>query len=138
MFFKIIYKLSRKIPGVSRVMKILYGCDIPRKTTIGKNVRFPHDGLGVVIHPNTVIGDNVTIQHHVTFGVNGFGNGDSPVVHDNVVLQPYSIIAGGIDIGENSVIGAGSVVLHDIPANTVFFNKREEFSRPRNERDYKK
>ena len=64
--FEFIYKLSRK----SVVMNSLfvYKCEIPRTAQIGSGVTFNHKGLGVVIHPNSQIEDNVYIEHHVCLG----------------------------------------------------------------------
>ena len=41
-----------------------------------------------------------------------------------MVINGYSCVLGSITIGDNSIIGAGSMVLHDVPMNTVFYNKR--------------
>lgn len=49
-------------------MRILFSCDISYKAKIGKGTSFPHDALGIIIHPNTVIGDNCKILHGVTIG----------------------------------------------------------------------
>lgn len=77
--------------------------------------------MGVVIHPLCRIGNNVCIQHHVLLGEK---NGtDAPTICDNVVINPYSIIIGDVTIGENSVIGAGSIVTKDVPANSVYYNQ---------------
>ena len=56
-----------------------------------------------------------------------------PVIGDNVVINPYTCICGNVKIGDNSVIGVGSLVLHDVPPNTVFYNVRQDFSHPRDE-----
>lgn len=120
-FFYRMFKLSRKSGIVNFLLKLLYSCDIPRKVRIGNNVVFPHNALGVVIHPDTLIGNNVCIQHHVLLGEkNGCG---APVINDNVVINPYSIIIGEVHIGKNCVIGAGSIVTKDIPDNCVYYNK---------------
>lgn len=51
---------------------------------------------------------------------------EAPIVRKNVVIGAYSIILGGIEIGEGALIGAGSLVLHDVPPHTIYYNKREE------------
>ena len=122
--FPYIFKLSRRIPGFSRVLKLLYKCDIPRRTNIGAGTRFGHDGFGVVIHPNTVIEENVFIQHHVTTGVRRTGDG-CPIIKNGASIGAYVIILGPVTIGENSTIGAGTLVTHDVPPNVIYTNKRE-------------
>ena len=84
---------------------------------------FGHNGAGVVIHPNTVIEENVFIQHHVTTGVRYQGDG-CPVLKKNCSIGAYAIILGPVEIGENAVIGAGAIVTHNVPANTIFYNKK--------------
>ena len=123
--FEVMYKISRVIPGFNKFMGMIYSCDIPRKAHIGKNVRLFHNALGVVINKNAVIGDNVTIYHHVTIGNNKV-SGEAPTIGDNVTLGSYAMVLGKISIGENTVIGAGSIVMHDVPANCTYYNKREE------------
>ena len=119
--FKQCFKLSRKIRIFNLILKYLYGCQISREVKMGKNITFPHNAMGVVIHPRTVIGDNVCIQHHVLCGEkNGI---EAPVICDNVIVNPYSIIIGKVTIGENSIIGAGSVVTKDVPPNSVYYNR---------------
>lgn len=64
--FSIIYKLSRKYNIASKILRLLFGCDIPTKALIGKNVAFLHAGLGTVVHQCSIIGDdcksNTTLQ----------------------------------------------------------------------------
>lgn len=130
--FKTLWKLSRKKKFFSKLLNVIYNCDIPQDVKFGENVRFPHGTLGIVIHPAAVIGDDVCIQHHVLIGQRN-GKENVPVIGNNVVINPYSCICGNVKIGDNSVIGVGSLVLHDVPENTVFYNKRVDFSRDREE-----
>lgn len=116
-----LYKLSRKSGLCCFLFNKVYKCDIPKNLNIGKEILFPHKALGVVIHPFSIIGNNVCIQHHVLIGEKN-GN-ECPIIEDNVVLNPYSIIIGNVHIGKNSVIGAGSIVTKDIPENCVYYGK---------------
>ena len=120
--FTALFRISRTVPGVDRIVKVIYKCDIPRKTQMGR-VTFGHNALGVVIHPQTKIGNNVFFQHHASTGVRWPGD-KLPVLQDNVRIGAYAILLGPITIGENSVIGAGSIVTHDVPANSIFYNKK--------------
>ena len=121
LLFGFLLKLSREVRIINPILSHRYGCEIPRRAKLGKDVHFPHRALGVVIHPFSVIGNNVCIQHHVLLGEK---NGtDAPTICDNVVINPYSIIIGDVTIGENSVIGGGSIVTKDVPANSVYYNQ---------------
>ena len=125
MLFNILFKLSRKSGVINFIFKRLYSCDIPRKVNFCgsyNSVSFPPNALGVVIHPNAKIGKNVCIQHHVLLGQKKT-NIDAPIIKDNVIINPYSIIIGKVIIGENSIIGAGSIVTKDVPANSIYYNK---------------
>lgn len=66
--FEIMYKLSRKSRVANKIFKMLYKCEIPNTARIGNRVTFNHNGLGVVIHPNSQIEDDVYIEHHVCLG----------------------------------------------------------------------
>ena len=100
-------------------MKIFFSCDIPYSTKIGKNTFFPHHGLGVVIHKGVCIGDNCIILQHTTIGEKK-GNAIVPIIGNNVYVGANSCIIGPILIGDNSVVGAGSVVVKNIPKNEVW------------------
>lgn len=104
------------------VLRILYRCDIPKNTKIGKNVNFAHRGLGTVINEGAVIGNNVSIQHHVTLER---GKQGCPVIHDNVTIGAYAFIMGNVEIPENTIIGAGTMILHDVTEPGIYINKRE-------------
>lgn len=95
--------------------KRLTGVDIHPGATIGKGVFIDH-GVGVVIGETCEIGDNVTIYQGVTLGGTGKQTGKRhPTVHNNVMISAGAKVLGAIDIGEGSKIGAGSVVLKDVP-----------------------
>ena len=109
--------------GGQQLLRLLYGCDIPRKAKIAKSVEFPHHALGVVIAPEVTIEENVTIQHHATIAVNA--HGQNPIIRKGVFIGAYALIIGDVEIGENSVIGAGTVVTKSVPANGVYVNRYE-------------
>lgn len=85
------------------------------------NTYFPHP-VGIVIHPKAQIGKNCTIFQNVTIGAGKYNkvrNSNVPLIEDDVTVYPNSVIIGGIKIGKNCTIGAGSIVLNDIPQNTI-------------------
>lgn len=73
----------------------------------------PHNGLGVVVHPNVIIGNNVTIRQNVTIG--GRNGSGLPIIMDNVEIGAGAVLLGDIIIGESARIGANAVVLTDTP-----------------------
>lgn len=85
-----------------------------------------------MINANAKIGNNVRILHHVTIGINKV-SGEAPVIEDGVTINSYAMILGKVVIGENSTIGAGSIVMHDIPPNTIYFNKRDTVIKQKHE-----
>lgn len=82
-----------------------------------------HSGKGCVIHEAVIIGNNVRIFHNVTIGCKWSGNTlekeYAPIIEDDVMIGAGAVILGNIKIGRNSIIGANSVVVHDIEPNTV-------------------
>lgn len=103
---------------VEIVMRILFGCDIPYNVTIGKNCHFAHNGLGVVIHPQVIIGDNCSIGQNVTIGGRS-GIKVVPKIGNNVLIGAGALILGPVTIGDNAKIGAGAIVVKDIPSGAV-------------------
>ncbi len=98
------------------------GCDISYTAQIGRNVSFPH-AIGIVIGDGVIIGNNVKIWQQVTFGSHGkLGEKlEYPIVKDNVKVFAGAKIIGGLIIGEDSVIGASSLVNKDVPPKSVAY-----------------
>ena len=93
------------------------GIEIHPGAQIGKGLFIDH-GHGVVIGETAVIGDNVTLYQGVTLGGTGKEKGKRhPTICDNVMISVGAKILGSFTIGENSKIGAGSVVLEEVPPN---------------------
>lgn len=93
------------------------GIEIHPGAIIGKGCFIDH-GNGVVIGETAVIGNNVTLYQGVTLGGTGKEKGKRhPCLKDNVMVGAGTRILGAITIGENTKVGAGSVVLEDIPDN---------------------
>lgn len=93
------------------------GIEIHPGATIGRGLFIDH-GSGVIIGETTIIGDNVTLYQGVTLGGTGKEQGKRhPTLEDNVMVSAGAKILGSFTIGENSKIGAGSVVLEEVPPN---------------------
>jgi serine O-acetyltransferase len=99
----------------SHVARFLTGIEIHPGATIGSRLFVDH-GLGVVIGETAEIGDDVTIYQGVTLGGTMLNKGKRhPTLRNGVVIGGGSEVLGNIVIGENSRVGAGSVVLRDVP-----------------------
>lgn len=114
--------VNKKIPFIPKVVSFLQrflfpSSDVSVTTKIGKDTVFPHRGVGVVIHKNAIIGDGVKISAHVIIG-GVKGHSGVPVIGNNVLLGAGSMILGNIHVGDDAIIGAGAVVTKDVPART--------------------
>lgn len=107
------------LPAVLKLVSRIFfpACDIPFTAKIGKNAYFPPRAIGVVIHENAVIGENARIQANVVIG--GKGQSGVPTIGNNVQIGANAVIVGGVEIGDNAIVGAGAVVLKDVPAACV-------------------
>lgn len=95
------------------------GIEIHPGAQIGSGFFIDH-GHGVIIGETTIIGDNVTLYQGVTLGGTGKETGKRhPTIEDNVMISAGAKILGSFTIGENSKIGAGSVVLNEVPPNST-------------------
>lgn len=99
--------------------RILTGVDIHPGAIIGEGLFIDH-ATGVVIGETCVIGNNVTLYQGVTLGGTGKEKGKRhPTVGNNVVVASGAKVLGSFTVGDNSKIGAGSVVLHEVPPNST-------------------
>ena len=93
------------------------GIEIHPGATIGKGFFIDH-GTGVIIGETTIIGDNVTLYQGVTLGGTGKETGKRhPTLEDNVMVSAGAKVIGSFTVGRNSKIGAGSVVIEEVPPN---------------------
>ncbi len=111
------YLLARILSNTNRFWT---GIEIHPGATIGKHCFIDH-GMGVVIGETAVVGDNVTLFQGVTLGGTGKEKGKKrhPTIKNRVVIGSGAKILGNITIGHDSVIGASSVVLANIPENAT-------------------
>lgn len=91
------------------------GVDILPRADIGGGCIVAH-GVGLVVGGYTVIGEDATLLHGVTFGEARFDEIDYPRVGDRVTVGAGATLLGGITVGDDAVIAAGAVVLTDVPA----------------------
>lgn len=100
---------------ISQISRFFTGVEIHPGAKIGRRFFIDH-GMGVVIGETCEIGDNVTIYQGVTLGGTGKEKGKRhPTLKNHVLVASGAKVLGAITIGEESKIGAGSVVLKDVP-----------------------
>lgn len=108
---------------VRNIIYLIANSYIPPSAKIGKGTVLAYGGIGVVIHANTVIGDDCVIGQNVTIGAaEGYASvvpNACPQIGNNCYIAAGAKILGGIVIGDNCQIGAGAVVLKSAPANSV-------------------
>ncbi len=99
----------------------ILGVELPFKTKVGRGLIIQH-GQGLVINDATIIGQNCTLRNNCTIGIKVDSRGNksnAPTLGNNVNLGAHVIIIGPVNIGDNVIIGAGAVVVKDVPSNSV-------------------
>jgi serine O-acetyltransferase len=104
---------------ISQISRFFTGIEIHPGAQIGRRFFIDH-GMGVVIGETCIIGNDVTIYQGVTLGGTGKERGKRhPTLEDHVLVATGAKILGSITIGRNSKVGAGSVVLQNVPPNAT-------------------
>lgn len=129
---RIARSLNRPIVGRVAVRLLhLLGVDIPRNITGIETVRLPHWSAGLVVHPNTVLGNSVTLMQGVTIGRSDqfldrsqLASGGGVVLDENVYVGAGAVVlfrsGETLTVGKRSLIGANSVVTRSIPAGEIW------------------
>ncbi|KZE14006.1 serine O-acetyltransferase EpsC [Priestia aryabhattai] len=140
LFYRVSHFLfKKKIPLIplflTRIIQIVYSIDIDYKAQIEGGCCIVH-GVGLVIGSGVVIGKNSKLYHGVTLGVsNSENNKDGfPYVGENVLIGAGAKVLGKVKIGDNSKIGANSVVLKDVPKNCIAFGIPAQYKESKNKR----
>ena len=103
----------------ANVMKVATGVEIHPAARIGRGLFIDH-GAGVVIGETAEVGDDVTMYQGVTLGGTGFARGKRhPTIGHEVMIGSGAKLLGPIEVGDRCKIGANSVVIHDVPANST-------------------
>ena len=104
---------------ISQLSAHFTGLEIHPGAKIGRGLFIDH-GHGVVIGETAILGDNVTLYQGVTLGGTGKEHGKRhPTIGNNVMISAGAKVLGSFTVGDNSKIGAGSVVLHEVPPNST-------------------
>lgn len=111
-----LYTFSRMI---SQIARLLTGIEIHPGATIGRRLFIDH-GMGIVIGETCEIGDNVTLYQGVTLGGTGKEKGKRhPTIGNHVLIASGAKVLGSMKIGDYSKVGAGSVVLQEVPPHST-------------------
>jgi serine acetyltransferase len=101
------------------VTELIIGTEIDWRCKIGPSATVYH-GFGLVIHGGAVIGSGVILRHGVTIGVKATnGSIAAPILGDDVDVGASAIILGDVKVGDGAVIGAGSVVIRNVPSRAT-------------------
>lgn len=109
-------KFVRPLAGVFRhLSQLLFACHIGSHAEIGEGCLFQHNGVGCVISEKAVIGKNCMLYQHVTVGaLEG-----APIIEDDVLIGANAVLLGNITVHKGAKIGAGAVVLCDVPEDST-------------------
>jgi len=103
------------------VVEWLLGIELHWKLEVGPRLRIFH-GYGLVVNPAARIGSDCVLRHATTLGARetaGQAPGGAPELGNRVDVGPHVVILGPVRVGDDAVIGAGSVVIRDVPAGAV-------------------
>jgi serine O-acetyltransferase len=117
----VLWRAKLRLPArmLSQVARIFTAVDIHPGALLGRRLFIDH-AMGVVIGETAIVGSDVTLYQGVTLGGTGKGHGKRhPTICDRVFIGNNANVLGNITVGENSRVGAGSVVLTDVPPNST-------------------
>ena len=123
-FHRVSHKLwhaQLRLPArvLSQIGRFFTGVEIHPGAVLGRRLFIDH-ATGVVIGETAIVGNDVTIYQGVTLGGTGKEQGKRhPTICDGVFIGNNANVLGNINVGENSRVGAGSVVLNDVPPNST-------------------
>lgn len=120
--YKIIKLIGLPIRIIYRIIiEWFLGVEIPDVVRSGGGLTI-HHGIGLVINPKVILGENVVLRNNTTIGHKTDFQGNclgAPKIGNNVNIGANVVIIGNIAIGDNSVVGAGAVIVKDVPSNAV-------------------
>lgn len=116
---------------IKRQLKIKKFIILGGNSKVGHNIQLPHP-MDVVIGDYAIIGNNCKLYHGVTLGQN---RGKFPKLGNNLIIYSGAKIIGDVHIGDNSVIGANSVVTNDMPSDSIIVGSPARVIRKRTNKD---
>lgn len=142
---KLYRKRFRVIPRIIwTIDRIVFAADIPYQADIDETVHWGHNGLGTVVNGSSAIGPKTTIMQGVTLGGSLGATREydgriieSPQIGKHCLIGAGAILIGPIVLGDDVIIGAGSVVTNDIPSGNVAVGSPARVIRKANEQELK-
>lgn len=122
-------KKTKKSVIIPKILKFLYKIDLPKEVDIGENLQLPHNATGLVIHPNTTIGNNVKIYQGVTLGradihkdINESEFKQIKIDDDVIICAGAKVICkdGILTVGKGTIIGANAVLMCSTGENEIW------------------
>jgi serine O-acetyltransferase len=122
--------IARKIHTALDILwiQIAVGAELPRSVHAGERIRLPHAGRGIILHPATVVGSDVTIYHGVTVGVRG--SSGAPEIADRAYLGAKATVLGDVRVGTDAKVGAHAVVIRSVPDGMTAVGVPAHLTRP--------
>lgn len=103
------------------VVEWVLGVELPAKTKVGPGLVIYH-GQGLVVRDTAIIGRHVVLRHNTTIGIRIERDGsesDAPIIGNRVDIGAHAVVIGPIRIGDDAVVGAGAVVVSDVPNGAI-------------------
>lgn len=118
---------KKKIPFFPKLIRnfifLIFNSYIPPSAQIGKGTVFAYGSIGVVLHSHSTIGSACVIGQGITIGAaEGYFSSDehaAPKIGDNCYISCGARIIGDIRVGSHSIVGAGAIVLEDVPEHSI-------------------
>jgi len=123
--------LSLLYRGAHRGAITLWGIDLPYNAKIGRRFHIAHHGA--VFIGSRAIGDDVTIRHSVTIGLKRKSERLAPIIGNRIEIGPGACIVGDIQVGDDSVVGANTVLAQNVPPGSVVLGVPARFVAPEKE-----
>jgi len=123
--------LSILYRGAHRGAITLWGIDLPYNAKIGRRFRIAHHGA--VFIGSRAIGDDVTIRHSVTIGLKRKSERLAPIIGNRIEIGPGACIVGDIQVGDDSVVGANTVLAQNVPPGSTVLGVPARFVAPEKE-----
>jgi serine O-acetyltransferase len=118
-WFRLLKSKSVVIRGFAsvmhRILSVRYQIQIPREVEIGAGLYIGH-GTGLIVNSSAIIGSNCNLS---PFTVIGSNFGKAAIIGNNVYIGPHVCLVENVNIGNGAIIGAGTIVLKDVPERSV-------------------
>lgn len=104
------------------IVELIMGVELPDRVLAGEGLAVFH-AVGLVVNGKVTLGANVTLRHNTTIGAR-FSGENPPRIGNGVNVGSNVVILGDVEIGDNSNVGAGAVVVESCPANSIIISQK--------------